>query len=353
MHKDISYRIEKKDLDIFKKEFSDFLPEKIYDFHIHLWKEEFIKYPARPERKIQHPFLDDELQDGFTFEDFNKSYGEIFPGKEIRGLFFGLPLREYDLKKSNDYISDVCKKSGSLGLYIPEPGLGLIPGDFFKDRFIGFKPYPDLVDQEHDESISKTDTDISHFDFISKTVLEFSNENGLIILVHLPRKDRLKDPRNIAELKKISKEYKNIKIVLAHAGRSYCHEDIKDIIPEIKELKNIFVDLAMVNDFLVIRLLLKELGPERVLFGSDSAISLLKGKNIDINNKHYFVTEEPKIWSLSSSDMKLDFTFFIYETLRALKQAAIDLNLSRESIKKVFYLNAEGIISSIALNSKK
>ena len=104
----------------------------------------------------------------------------------------------------------------------------------------------------------------------------------------------------------------------------------------------------MINSFSVNKVLLEELGPEKVLYGSDLAVAALKGKNIDINNKHYFVTKNPKAWSLSCSEMKLsNFTFFIYEIIRAIRIAALSLNLSIKDIENIFYLNANKLIEDI------
>jgi len=338
------------DKKIYFEEFYEFLPPKIFDSHIHLWKKSFLKEEISDNRKKQNPFLDSEIIGGFTIEDFKTAASKLFPQKEYQGLFFGLPLKEFDLPVLNDYIAQVCRQENSYGLYVPEPDMKKIPDNFFKDRFIGFKPYPDLAKFDEPEDFTKLDIDISIFDFISKEVLEFSNNYGLIMLIHLPRKGRLNDKRNIEELKKISEKYKNIKVILAHAGRSYCYEDIKNSIYEIKSINNLYVDTAMVNNFSVNKTLLTLLGPEKVLFGSDCIISMLKGKNIEINNKHYFVTKDPKLWSLSSSSMNLDFTFFIYEIIRAVKHAFEELNLGRQEIEKVFYSNSMKMIEDIEKN---
>ena len=253
-----------------------------------------------------------------------------------------------NISKANRYISDICKKNNCYGLYIPEPDLEEIPESFFKDRFVGFKPYPDLVDFEVPEDFSRLDINVSIFDFVSKEVLEFSQQYGLILLIHIPRAGRLNDRKNIEEIKMIGNKYPDIKIVLAHAGRSYCYSDIKDSIKYLKDMKNLYVDTAMINSFSVNKVLMEELGSERILYGSDLAVAALKGKNIDINNKHYFVTDVPKIWSLSSSDMNLDnFTFFIYEIIRAIKIAAKSMNLAREDIENIFYLNIKRLINNI------
>ena len=336
------------DLKIFKEEFEEFLPENIFDSHIHLWKKNFISYSISEDRQKQNPFLDPEIIEGFTIEDFYYFSKKLFPGKNYKGLFFTLPLKEVDLFKANKYISDICKKNGSYGLFVPDPSLKKIPENFFKDRFVGFKPYPDLVEFKSPEDFSKLDIDVSIFDFISKEVLEFSNEYGLILLIHIPRKGRLNDKRNIEELRTIGQKYKNIKIILAHAGRSYCYEDIRNSIYYIKDIKNLYVDTAMINNFSVNKTLIKILGSEKILFGSDLVIALLKGKNIEINNHHYFVTKEPKLWSLSSSTMNLDFTYFIYEIIRAIKLATEELNLNKNQIQNIFYSNINAMVDDIA-----
>ncbi len=337
-----------KDNEIYNEEFFNFLPDKIIDSHVHLWKREFFQKEVLPERQKSNPFADPDIIDGFTFEDFNKTAEKLFFGKTYEGVFFALPVKEINLAKANSYIADVCLKNNAYGLYVPEPDLKTIPDNFFENRFIGFKPYPDLAEYNQTNDFSKLDIDVSIFDFISKAVLDFSNKYGLIVLIHIPRKGRLNDKRNIDEIISICKKYPNIKVILAHAGRSYCYSDIKDNIKLLKDLDNLFVDTAMINSYSVNKVLLEELGPERVLYGSDLSVAALKGKNIDINNKHYFVTDKPRPWSLSSSDMKLeDFTYFIYEIIRAIKIAIKSLNLDLKAIEKIFYQNIKNIIDDI------
>ena len=340
----------KDDLKIFKEEFESFLPEKIYDFHVHLWEKDFYNLKISKNRIKQNPFLDPEIVQ-FTYKNFKDISKKLFPGREYRGLFFGFPIKEIDLEKNNRYISEINIENNNYGLFIPEPDLKEVPADFFENGFIGFKPYPDLFDFSEPDDFSKLDIDVSIFDFISGTVLEFCQEYSLILLIHIPRKGRLNDKRNIEEIKAIGKKYSKIKIVLAHAGRSYCYSDIKDSISYLKELKNLYVDTAMINSFSVNKVLLEELGPDKVIYGSDLAVAALKGKNIDINNRHYFVTKSPKVWSLSSSEMKLsNFTFFIYEIIRAIKVATKSLNLSKKDIENIFYLNAKRLIENIIQN---
>lgn len=341
-----------EDLKIFKEEFSDFLPVEIIDSHVHLWKKDFFKENVPESRLKQSPALDQDIIGGFTFEDFKNITEKIFPGIKCSGLFFGLPIKEADLGEMNKYVSDVCVKNSSYGLFNPEPDLKEIPKDFFRKRFVGFKPYPDLVDFKAPKDFSKLDIDVTMYSYMSEAVLEFANKHKLIIVNHIPRAKRLNDENNIKEIVDITSRYPDIKMILAHAGRSYTYYDIKDSIKHLKEIKNLYVDTAMINSFSVNKVLMGELGSERILYGSDLPIAIFKGKNIDINNRHYFVTNTPKVWSISSSEMKLDsFTFFIYEIIRAIRVAAKSLNLSKEDIDNIFYLNAKRLIEDIVGNA--
>lgn len=336
-----------KDLKIFNEELDDFLPKNIIDFHVHLWDKSFYEKNISEADKKYWPFIDPDVEEGFKIEDFKELVKKIFPNKNYGGLFFGFPSKGLDVEKNNEYISKLCLEENSFGLFMPNANLKFIPKDFFKKRFVGFKPYPNFV--EGCQISNDLSVEVGIFEFISKAVLEFSEENGLIIIIHLGKTGRLNNKNNIEDLKVISIRYPNIKLVLAHAGRSYSYSYIKDSIEYIKDLKNIYVDDAMINSYLVHKTILEELGPERVLYGSDLPIAALKGKNVTINNDSYFITNKPKVYSLSSEKMNLvNFTLFIYEIIKSIKYASESLKLTKEDIENIFYFNAKNLIENIA-----
>ncbi len=338
----------KSDKEIYEKEFFNFLPNKIIDSHIHLWKMDFFNKAISADRQKSNPFADPDIIEGFTFEEFGFVKETLFKDKEYEGIFFALPVKEIDLNLANKYVADTCKINNCYGLFVPSPDQKFIPDDFFENNFIGFKPYPDLTEYSQPDDFSKLDIDVSIFDFISKSVFNFADKHGLIILIHIPRKGRLNDQRNIIEIREIVKEYPNAKIILAHAGRSYCYTDIKDSIKYLKGFDNLYVDTAMINSYSVNKVLIEELGVEKVLYGSDLCVAALKGKNVDINNRHYFITSKPRTWSLSSNEMNLEnFTYFIYEIIRAIKVASEDIKLQKKEIENIFYGNIAKIITSI------
>ena len=47
------------------------------------------------------------------------------------------------------------------------------------------------------------------------------DELGAIVMLHIPRNGRLKDPVNLAQIMEIKQEFPNIRLIIAHIGRAY------------------------------------------------------------------------------------------------------------------------------------
>ncbi len=329
---------QQSDREIYDREIKNFLPDKILDAHVHIWLEKHINnFPE----KTNNPFIDFKNFPEFSIEDFEIIKEKLFKNKKYTGIFFGNPFRNLNLEKMNSYIFNLTKKDNYF-LYIPSP-VDDLSNEFFSkissySGFIGFKPYPKLADKKQNEEVKITD-------FLNTNVLEYADSNEMLILLHLPRKRRLADKNNIFELKEITKKYKKIKLILAHSGRSYCLCDIENAIEEIKDIKNLYFELSFIHDWEIVQLILNKIDNKKIIYGSDMPVSTLKGKNVCINNEHYFVTKEPFEWSIGSQFLNLGFTYFLYEQIRALKKAFYNLGIKKDShIEDIFFNNINNII---------
>ena len=91
-------------------------------------------------------------------------------------------------------------------------------------------------------------------------------------------------------------------------------------------------------------------GTERVLFGSDLPLSHIHLKRI-YENGHYVNlingSERPQINTaayMRPMPEAGEYAFFLYETVGAFREAALDLGLSREQIEAVMYGNAQRLL---------
>ena len=82
------------------------------------------------------------------------------------------------------------------------------------------------------------------FDFLPDRHLRVADKLGLTIVLHMSRRDRLKDKKNVNALMEIEQKYPNIKLIVAHVGRAYSLEEIGDAFSTLKTSKNILFDFS-------------------------------------------------------------------------------------------------------------
>ena len=208
-------------------------------------------------------------------------------------------------------------------------------------KFLGVKSYlanvPDYIPGD----------EIRIFDIFPHHQLELLNAQAKIVMLHIPRSGRLKDPVNLAQMIELDKRYPNIKTIIAHVGRAYCPDDIGNAFDVLKKTENILFDISANTCADTFEAILKAIGPKRILFGSDLPIARMRMKRICENGKYINlvpkglygdVSDDPNMREVSADESK-DFTFFMYEELLAFKKAAQKANLSADDIENVFYNN--------------
>jgi hypothetical protein len=159
------------------------------------------------------------------------------------------------------------------------------------------------------------------------------------VMLHVPRPGRLADPLNQRQIVELCTRYPRARIVLAHVGRAYYLAGVAGCLDRLKDLPNLYYDLAMLNHWEVLEHLFRTVPADRVLFATDTPIALAPGKSVEINDQYTYVTPVP--WDISICDDRgrLRFTSFLYEELRAIRKAVERLGLGRTFVEGLFYGN--------------
>ena len=168
-------------------------------------------------------------------------------------------------------------------------------------------------------------------------------------MLHIPRSSRLRDPVNLAQLMEIEANYPDVKLIVAHIGRAYSKEDIGNAFDLLKQTKNMYFDLTanMCDD--AIKACIEAVGPERLIFGSDMPIAIMRMYRIVENGVYYNVVPRGLYGDVTNeahmreSD-ETDITIMMYEQLRALKRVAKELKLSDRDVENIVYGNAKRLI---------
>jgi len=337
---------EKKPVDsaFYETRIRDFLPDRIIDIHTHVYLSRFLsKSKLGPERNVTWP---SRVATENPIEDLNEAYSLLFPGKKVTPLMFSsLADRADDFEAANAYVSDAAIrfKYPCLLFARPDWNAETLVQKLSSGPFKGIKVYLSLSDP----GIS----DITIYDFLPGEQLEVADKRGLIVMLHIPRNARLKDPVNIAQMREMDERYPDAKIIIAHVGRAYCNEDVGDALKILSKTKNLLFDISANTNAWVFSRLLDAVGPKRVLFGSDLPITRMRMKRITENGRYINLVPEGLYGDVSGDPNMREvagpesdrFTFFLYGEIASF----LETGLSKKDLEDVFFNNANNILGGV------
>ena len=343
------FKVKSVDIEFYEKNLKEFLPDKMIDIHTHVWLDHLVKHHDEELKKVVS--WPSKVAKDNSIEDLLETNRLLFPDKDILSLIFSNILDKNNLGPLNQYCSDCAEKHGhqSLAVCRPDWDAEQFESVIRKGRFWGAKVYLTFA-PEHIPG-----DEIEIFDFLPHHQLEVLDQNGWVVMLHIARPLRLRDPVNLAQLLEIENRYPNVKLVVAHVGRAYCIEDVGNAFEILRDTQNMVFDFSANTNKDVFKLLIEAVGPQRILYGSDLPITRMRMKRITENGRYINlvkkgdygdVSHDPNMREVSPEEAQA-FTFFLYEEIDAFRQAAEATGLTGHDIKDVFYNNAEKLLGSI------
>lgn len=324
----------------------DFLPSNIIDIHTHVWTKACEKPVSKSTERIAG-WISLVTQEN-SFEDLQQIYHTLLPGKQVDFLMFPNVSDAIDIEKANGYVLHKAQgtKSRALALVHPDYSAQDIEG-FFKQGFLGIKVYLNYAPAEI------ANDDICIFDYLPHHQLDEVNRQKGIVMLHIPRSGRLKDPVNLQQMMEIEHTYPNVKLIIAHIGRAYAMEDLGDAMQVLKKSKNMLFDFSANTNGDVMAELIQTVGAGRILFGTDLPIFAMRAHRIVENGVYYNITPKGLYGDMSAepnmreTDDAEKITFLMYEQINAFKWAAEKTGLAKQEMEDVFYNNAAKLLYGI------
>lgn len=330
------------DRNFYETNLSSFLPDHMIDIHAHSWLDRF-RVGGDPgiERAEQWPLRvarDDSL------DDLAETYRLLFPGKDCKAVVFGYPERRYDVDASNDYVARGASAHGFYPLLMsrPEWSADEFARRLDAGRFLGAKAYLNFAP----EYIPGNELRI--FDFAPHHQLGVLDARHAILILHIPRPGRLRDPVNLHELLEIDRRYPNLSTVVAHVGRAYCDSDVGDAFDRLSGTEHLLFDIGANTNSTVFAQAIRAVGAGRILFGSDLPVTRMRMRRICVDGSYVNVVPPGLYGDISGDPHMADaapgeaerLTFFLYEEIAAFKKAAEECGLGAGDVERVFYTNA-------------
>jgi len=323
---------------VYSGELNRWLPERIIDIHCHVSLAAHCG-PVSPERLKGNWAMDVGIEQ--SWESLRANRQRLFPGQKVGALVFGNVFKEVDIAANNAYVLQGCREPANraCALFTVRPEWpAAVVEQALQDGFLGIKPYPDLAPADTLE--------VSIFQFLPREHLRVLDSAGGILMLHLPRAGRLADPDNIREILTIHGEFPNVRMIVAHVGRCFCLPTAQRGLPQVAEAKDILFDISANLNADVFRFALDTVGPERLLFGSDLPITLMRGVREHVGERYINFTDGDYPWNTNrkSPEEEANYTFYLYEELRALKRAVDAAGLGTEAIRQILYTNSSRLL---------
>ena len=329
---------------VYEKELKDFLPDEFIDFHTHVQGNDAESAGSSNGGSTWTSYI---ARDGSGVELLLDSYKKMFPDKKVTPLIFGGCGCNID--QVNDYVYEKRTEFNLPSLYRTHYAMDAdkLEEDILKRGFLGIKPYlsncpPYLPSAE-----------IRIFDFVPHEHLKVCDKHGLIVMLHIPRDGRLKDPVNLYQIKEIEEKYPNLKLIVAHIGRAYAKEDIGNAFDIIGKGANTYFDFtANVCDD-AIKACIEAVGPKKLIFGSDLPIAIMRMYRIVENGVYYNIVPKGHYGDVDGQPHMRqtegeDITIMMYEQLKALKRVAIDMKLSDSDVEAIMKKKKKKLIDEVS-----
>ena len=312
-----------------------FIPDRVFDVHAHVYDRAFIPNMAKP-GTIEYDNIPvagaDEMlsQQGKLYGDvFLRANLIIFPDPAMADLSNGMREAGTQFLKKQLEKHPECVGEAFV---IPSDTKEDVEKLLIHPNIRGFKCYHVTANRQ-----GKTfDADIG--EYLPESAWQVADERGLCITLHMVKKQALADPGNLDYIQKMARKYPNAKLILAHAARSFAAWTAMESVKKLKDYPNVLFDIAAVCESPSIFEVIRQAGPQRVMWGSDYPVSLMRGKCISIADSFLWLYKEQL--ELCASNTEFDADLVGMEGLLAFQQAAYMLNLSRAEVEDIFYHNA-------------
>lgn len=320
------------DRELFDRELNSFVPDEIFDAHAHWYRLDHFEPGAAPAFVASGPQV-------VGFDEFQRAIGELTPGRRTTGLFFPYPHPRIDVAAENEFLAaELAKAPGSFGQMLVTPAMDAeeIRQTVRDCGFVGLKCY-------HVYSKSTPTFDSLIEDFLPESQARIAHEEGLSITLHMVRRTALADRANQETIRQYCETYPNMRLILAHAARGFNPHHTVMGIESLRGLRNVWFDTSAVTDCGAIEAIIRTMGHDRVLYGADYPVSHLRGRCVAAGDSFLWI-------SAANNELKAAYGDIMpalvgHESLRTVKLAALNCQLSDSQVEDIFLGNARQLYS--------
>ena len=326
----LSWERRECDVELFERELQGFVPPAVFDAHAHLY------------RKADWPEPRGAIELGpeaVTLGEYRALMEWILPGREVDGLFLGFGAAELAADVNAFVAGQVRAATGCAGamLVTPDMDADYVRQEVRRQGFAALKPYHRFAERQ-----PTWDADVEAF--LPEAHVRVAHEEGLCVVLHLVKARAAADLHNQETIWQYCIRYPEMKLILAHAARGFNPHHTIEGLSHLRDLRNLYCDSSAITDGGALEGVIRLLGPERLLYGSDFPVSHFRGRCVAIGDSFLWLYEDTLDWEAAAPYGTLAPVLVGLEALRCLKLAVRHTQLTDSQVADVFGGNARRLL---------
>lgn len=239
-------------------EYASWLPAVVIDSHAHANQVEHVE--SISQKAYEHMM---STFPSFTLEESQRVHALLHPETAIRSLRFAHVFRGIAHRAVNSYLLENCPDGDLSAIYGLPDDIPYTVDMLADPRVAGLKMYYSYLEPsaEHIYEIFKPE------------ILAAAQEQGVPIILHTPKIIT----ESIDDVINMTRDFPNLKVSIAHLGSSkFDLDNLQDTFEALAEQTNVVMDTALNPSPVVVKRALQTLGADRILFGSDEPLNLIR-----------------------------------------------------------------------------
>lgn len=240
--------------------FREWLPDRLIDTHAHCNTAEHVgSLDENMSRHMMTTFT------SFTLEESQRNRDVFFPGKGVQSLRFPSVFRGVTYRAANDYLLSMSGKSDRVALYGIPTDIAYTNAMMAHPRVSALKMYYLFFDPPATRI----------YQYFPPEVLEEAQYRGIPIILHLPK--MITACGN--DLEKVLTDFPRLTVVLPHLGLPHLPvPGLLEVYERLVGYPHLFMDTSMIPSDEVVRLAIEVFGPERLMYGSDEPLNMIRSR---------------------------------------------------------------------------
>ncbi|NLX06290.1 MAG: amidohydrolase [Phycisphaerae bacterium] len=319
------------DRECFDRYLNDFVPDRVYDVHAHLWR--------RQDWGDDPPLIVQAAPVEVGLDVYRKAIGWILPDRKVHGLHFAFPaVFPTDTASQNRWVAEQIRRDPlARGQYFvrPDDDPDFTAAEVKRLGLRGFKVFTGFLNRPDKENAEIPE-------YFPEWIARLADREGWTVTLHQHRSRSLADPSNIHWINHYCRNYPNMRLILDHCARGFNPYHLIEGLRRLERHPNLYVDTSVACNPLAVIACLQFFGAKNVLYASDFFCSHLRGTNFPVGDSFMWLDEDAPIWDGVAYGRRP--VLIGLENLRAVRCAFEVLRLSDRDVEDYFWNNAAELL---------